>query len=114
VSESLNPYIRVANSDAVSDLQDWLASDHVEAWQPKLVKAEQLIALAREVQPPQVLLLHRVGRACCGTVRPLIGSQYIGLPLAETTGPTVDDVVAGLMESLQAVALAEVSGVGSR
>jgi len=106
--EPLNPYIRVASSGAVSDLQDWLASDAADAGVPDLVKAEQLIELAREVQPPQVLLLHRAGRACCGAVRPLNGSQNVGLPVAEITALTIDDVVAGLIESLEDEVLAGV------
>lgn len=106
--EPLNPYIRVESSGAVSDLQDWLTSDSADSEVADLVKAEQLIELAREVQPQQVLLLHRAGRACCGAVRPLNGSQNVGLPVAEITGPTVDDVVAGLIESLQAEVLAGV------
>ena len=108
MSEPLNPYIRVASIDAVSDLRDWLSSDDAEAGMPDLARAEQLIALAREVHPPQVLLIHRVGRAYCGAVRPLNGFQNVGLPVAEITGLAVDDVVAGLIESLRMEALVEV------
>jgi len=108
LSEPLNPYIQVASPRAVSDLRDWLASDWAAAGVPDYVKAERLITLAREIVPPQVLLLHRVGRACCGAVRPLVGSQNVGLPVAEITGLTIDDVVGGLIESLQMVSLAAV------
>lgn len=108
MSEPLNPYIRVASSDAVSDLYDWIASEDGEAERSHLAEAELLIALARQVEPPQVLLLHRVGRTCCGAIRPLVGSQNVGLPLAEITGLTIRDVVAGLIESLRTVALATV------
>jgi hypothetical protein len=108
LTEPLNPYIRVLSSGAVSDLQNWLASDGPDAWGTDLVKAEQLIALAREIQPPQVLLLHRVGRSCCGAVRPLSGSQNVGLPVAEITGFTIDDVITGLIESLEVEVLAAV------
>lgn len=38
----LNPCIRVASPDAVSDLQDWLASDEAEALRLEGAKAERL------------------------------------------------------------------------
>lgn len=112
MSEPLNRYIRVASSSAASDLQDWLAYDDAEAGRPEFARAELLIALAREVQPPQVLLLRRVGRTCCGTMRPLVSShdasQHVGLPFVEIAGPTIDDVVAGLVDALRTVDLARV------
>jgi hypothetical protein len=101
MSKPLNPCIRVASSDAVSDLQDWLASDDAEAQRPEGAKAERLIALAREIKPAQGLLLHRVGRTCSGAIRPLSVARTIGLPLAEFAGSTVHDVVDGLIQSLE-------------
>jgi hypothetical protein len=101
MSKPLNPCIRVESSDAVSDLQDWLASNHAEAETPEGAKARRLIALACEIKPAQALFLHRVGRTCSGAIRPLSVSGSIGLPFVEYAGPTVHDVVAGLIRSLE-------------
>jgi hypothetical protein len=101
MSKPLNPCIRVANSDAVSDLRDWLASDDAEAHRLDSAKAGRLVVLACEIKPAQALFLHRVGRTCSGTMRPLSVSQNIGLPFAELAGSTVHDVVDGLIQSLE-------------
>jgi hypothetical protein len=101
MSKPLNPYIRVASPDAVSDLGDWLASDVAKAHRQERAKAGRLIALACEIKPAQALLLHRVGRTCSGTMRPLSLSGNIGLPFAEYAGSTVHDVVDGLIQSLE-------------
>ncbi|MGD0123629.1 MAG: hypothetical protein ABSC46_13885 [Candidatus Limnocylindrales bacterium] len=101
MSKPLNPCIRVASSDAVSDLQDWLASNDAEAETLEGAKAGRLIALACKVKPAQALFLHRVGRTCSGAIRPLSVSGNIGLPFAEFAGSTVHDVVDGLIHSLE-------------
>ena len=101
MSKPLNPCIRVASSDAVSDLGDWLASNDAKAERPEGAKAGRLIALAREIKPTQVLFLHRVGRTCSGAMRPLSVWGSIGLPFAEFAGSTVHDVVDGLIQSLE-------------
>ena len=109
MSKPLNPCIRVAGSDAVSDLRDWLASDDAEARRPVGAKAKRLIALASDLRPAQALFLHRTGRTSLGALRPLSASQNIGLPSAEFAGSTVQDVVDGLIQSLQRRALARKS-----
>ncbi|MGD0123365.1 MAG: hypothetical protein ABSC46_12490 [Candidatus Limnocylindrales bacterium] len=109
MSKPLNPCIRVAGSDAVSDLQDWLASDDAEARRPAGAKAKRLIALASELRPAQALFLHRAGRTSFGALRPLSVSQNIGLPFAESAGSTFHDVVDGLIQSLERYALARKS-----
>jgi hypothetical protein len=101
MSKPLNPCIRVASSDAVSDLRDWLASNDAEAERPEGAKARRLIALACEIKPAQALFLHRVGRTCSGAMRPLSVSGSIGLPFVEFAGSTVHDVVDGLIQSLE-------------
>jgi hypothetical protein len=106
MSKPLNPCIRVAGSDAVSDLQDWLTSDDAEARRPAGAKARRLIALASDLRPAQALFLHRAGRTSFGALRPLSASQNIGLPSAESAGSTVQDVVDGLIQSLERRALA--------
>jgi|BarGraIncu00222A_1022003.scaffolds.fasta_scaffold266817_1 hypothetical protein len=98
MSKPLNPCIRVANLDAVSDLGDWLASDVAKA---ERLEAGRLIALACDIKPAQALFLHRVGRTCSGAMRPLSVSGNIGLPFVEFAGSTVHDVVDGLIQSLE-------------
>jgi hypothetical protein len=100
MSKPLNPCIRVAGSDAVSDLEDWLASDDAEAGRPGGARAKRLIALASDLTPPQALLIHKAGRTSFGALRPMSGSQNLGLPSAESAGSTVQDVVDGLIQSL--------------
>jgi hypothetical protein len=100
MSKPLNPCIRVAGSDAVSDLEDWLASDDAEAGRRSGAKAKWLIALASDLTPAQALFLHRAGRTSLGALRPMNGSQNFGLPSAESAGSTVQDVVDGLIRSL--------------
>ena len=109
MSKPLNPCIRVESSDAVSDIQDWLASDDAEAGRPASARAKRLIALASELRPAQALFLHRAGRTSFGALRPLRVSQNIGLPSAEFAGSTVQDVVDGLIQSLGRRALARKS-----
>jgi len=109
MSKPLNPCIRVASSDAVSDLQDWLASDDAGAHRLDDAKAARLMALACEIRPAQALFLRRVGRTCFGTLRPLSTSQNIGLPFAEFSGSSVHDVVDGLIQSLDRYAQARKS-----
>jgi len=100
MSKPLNPCIRVAGSDAVSDLEDWLASEDAEARRPARARAKRLIALASDLTPVQALFLHRAGRTSFGALRPMSVSQNIGLPSAEFAGSTVQDVVNGLIQSL--------------
>jgi hypothetical protein len=109
VSKPLNPCIRVASPDAVRDLQDWLASDDTEARILEGANAAQLIALACDIKPAQALFLRRVVRTCFGALRPLSVSHTIGLPFAEFSGPTVREVVDGLIQALQRYALARKS-----
>jgi hypothetical protein len=101
MSKPLNPCIRVESPDAVSDLEDWLASNHAEAERLARATAGRLIALACNVKPAQALFLRRIGRTCFGALRPLSVSGSIGLPFVEYAGPTVHDVVAGLIRSLE-------------
>lgn len=100
MSKPLNPCIRVADCDAVSDLEDWLASDDAETRPPARTRAKRLIGLASELTPAQALFLHRTGRTALGALRPTSVSQNIGLPSAEVAGSTVQDVVDGLIQSL--------------
>jgi hypothetical protein len=101
MSKPLNPCIRVASLDAVSDLQDWLASNDAKAERLEGAKAGRLIALACDIKPAQALFLRRAGRTCSGSIRPLSVSQNIGLPFVEFAGSTVHDVVDGLIQSLE-------------
>jgi hypothetical protein len=100
MSKPLNPCIRVADSDAVSDLEDWLASDDADAGPPARGRTKRLIALASDLTPAQALFLHRAGRTSVGALRPTSVSQNIGLLSAESAGSTVQDVVDGLIRSL--------------
>jgi len=101
MSKPLNPCIRVASLDAVSDLGDWLASNDAEAHRLDSAKAGRLVVLACEIKRAQALFLRRVGRTCSGTMRPLSVSGNIGLPFAELAGSTVHDLVDGLIQSLE-------------
>jgi hypothetical protein len=100
MSKPLNPCIRVTGSDAVSDVEDWLASDDAAARRPAGARARRLIALASDLTPDQALFIHRAGRTSFGALRPMSVSQNVGLPSAEFAGSTVQDVVDGLIQSL--------------
>jgi hypothetical protein len=80
MSKPLNPCERVAGSDAVSDLEDWLASDDAEARRPAGARVRRLIALASDLTPAQALFLHRAGQTSFGALRPMSVSQNVGLP----------------------------------
>jgi hypothetical protein len=101
MSKPLNPCIRVASPDALAELQDWLASDDAKAEQLEAVIARRLIGLAREIKPTQALFVRRVGRTYFAALRPLSLSHTIGLPFAESSGPSVHEVIEALIQSLE-------------